>query len=118
MAKMDLPELLEVATAIDSFRLEIAELRAVVRPVHTWWSRRQMCAAKRGVEKRLTAAGLREFESFYNSIRHQADYWPPEPPKDVGGVLCYHEEVVRRWLQMDDEQLRAYRAQYRKEHAA
>jgi hypothetical protein len=113
MAKMDLPELAEVSTAMESVRLEIAELRAIVRPIHVWWTRRQMAAAKRGIEKRLTAVGLKEFESFYNSIRHQADFWPPEPPKDVGGVMCYHESVVSKWLQMDDAELKVHREAFK-----
>jgi len=118
VAKVEIPEIAEVLTSIESMRLEFAEIKAIVRPAHVWWTKRQMCAAKRGLEKRIRGKELAEFESFYNSIRGKPAYWPPEEPKDVGGTICYHESVVRVWLQMSDAEVAEYRKKYLKEHAA
>lgn len=101
----DIPELKELHSEIAALRQEVAGLRALVKPRHTWWTLRQCAAAKRGYEVTHGKAGLVAFESFYSTLKVRHSLRPPGEPREVGGRQCWHIDVVLPWLQMPDDEL-------------
>ena len=100
-----IPELVAVEQAVSALAARVEQLAGEVQPQHQWWTLRQACAAKRGVEPDGA-------ESFYGTVRGNHSLQPGrgKPDAMLGGRRVWRWETVRAWIDEVDPPVRVRRS--------